>query len=240
LRAAEGAFALALLDFQMPGMDGLELARRIKAGPALCGVKLVMLTSLGVRGQREQARAAGFDGYLVKPVRQSQLFDCLATVMAGAGASAPPPAKAATAGEGPAPAGNGPRVLLAEDNPVNQNLAVRLLEKLGCRVDVADNGREAVAAAARADYALIFMDCQMPEMDGFEATVAIRKAERASRRVPIIALTASAMQGDREECLGAGMDNYLSKPLRFGEMERALRRWLGNGADAPGTGNACS
>jgi two-component system, sensor histidine kinase and response regulator len=239
LRAAGGAFALALLDFQMPGMDGLELARRIKAEPALCGVKLIMLTSLGVRGQREQARAAGFDGYLVKPVRQSQLFDCLATVMAGTGPPAPAPAKAAAAEGGPPPAGQGPRVLLAEDNPVNQSLAVRLLEKLGCRVDVADNGREAVAAAARADYALIFMDCQMPEMDGFEATAAIRKGESASRRVPIIALTASAMQGDREACLGAGMDDYLSKPLRFGEMERALRRWLG-GAGVPGGGGACS
>jgi PAS domain S-box-containing protein len=230
LRAPEGAFALALLDFQMPGMDGLELVRRIKAEPALCGVKLIMLTSLGVRGQREQACAAGFDGYLVKPVRQSQLFDCLATVMAGAGPLARAPAKAAAASEVAPAAGHGPRVLLAEDNPINQSLALRLLEKLGCRVDVANNGQEAVAAAARADYAMIFMDCQMPEMDGYEATAAIRKAERAPRRVPIIALTASAMQGDREACLGAGMDDYLSKPLRFGDMERALRRWLGGGA----------
>jgi CheY-like chemotaxis protein len=128
-------------------------------------------------------------------------------------------------------------VLLAEDNPINQSLALRLLEKLGCRVDVANDGREAVAAAARADYALIFMDCQMPEMDGFEATAAIRKVERPPRRVPIIALTASAMQGDREACLGAGMDDYLSKPLRFGDMERALRRWLG--AAVPGGGATC-
>jgi PAS domain S-box-containing protein len=233
LRSAEGAFALALLDFQMPGMDGLELARRIRADPALCSVKLIMLTSLGLRGQREQARDAGLDGYLVKPVRLSQLFDCLVTVMGGTGPSPPAPARAATTAEGgPAPAGHGRRVLLAEDNPINQSLALRLLQKLGCRVDVAGNGREAVAAAARADYALIFMDCQMPEMDGFEATAAIRKGERAARRVPIIALTASAMQGDREACLGAGMDDYLSKPLRFGDLERTLRRWLGGGAEA--------
>jgi PAS domain S-box-containing protein len=238
LRSA-GPFDLALLDFQMPGMDGLELARRIRADPALAGLRLILLTSLGVRGQREQARAAGFAGYLVKPVRQSQLFDCLATAMAAAGPPAPAPARAATPAEaGPAPAG--PRVLLAEDNPINQNLALRLLQKLGCRVDVAGNGREAVAAAARADYALIFMDCQMPEMDGFEATAAIRQAERAPQRVPIIALTASAMQGDREACLGAGMDDYLSKPLRFADMERALRRWLGGGAEAAEGSKACS
>jgi CheY-like chemotaxis protein len=200
-----------------------------------------MLTSLGVRGQREEARAAGLDGYLVKPIRQSQFFDCLATVMAGSGPSAPAPAKAATTAEGgPSPGGHGPRVLLAEDNPINQSLALRLLQKLGCRVDVAGNGREAVAAAARADYALIFMDCQMPEMDGFEATAAIRKAESASGRVPIIALTASAMQGDREACLGAGMDDYLSKPLRFGDLERALRHWLGGGTGAAEGSKACS
>jgi CheY-like chemotaxis protein len=110
---------------------------------------------------------------------------------------------------------------------VNQTLARCLLEKLGCCVDVVSNGREAVAAVARGEYALVFMDCLMPEMDGFEATAAIRQGETGSRRVPIIALTASAMQGDREACLAAGMDDYLSKPLGLRDMERMLRRWRG-------------
>src|SRR5262245_32983643 len=232
LRSAGGAFALVLLDFQMPGMDGLELARHIKADPALAGVKLIMLTSLGVRGQREQARAAGIDGYLVKPVRLSQLYDCLATVMATTEPLPSAPTRAAADSERrPPPVAHGPRVLLAEDTVVNPTLALRLLEKLGCCVDVVSNGREAVAAVARGEYALVFMDCQMPEMDGFEATQAIRQRETGSRRVPIIALTASAMQGDREACLAAGMDDYLSKPLGLRDMERMLRRCQGNAAE---------
>jgi CheY-like chemotaxis protein len=231
LRSAEEPFAVALLDFQMPHMVGRELARRIKADPALAGVKLIMLTSLGVRGQREQARAAGVDGYLVKPVRQSQLYDSLATVMAAPGPLPCAPARPPAGPErGPPPAAGGPRVLLAEDNVVNQRLALRLLEKLGCRVDVVGNGREAVAAVTGAEYALVFMDCQMPEMDGFEATAAIRQGETGSRRVPIIALTASAMQGDREACLAAGMDDYLSKPLGLRDMERMVHRWQGGAA----------
>jgi PAS domain S-box-containing protein len=228
LRSAKEAFALALLDFQMPEMDGLALARHIKADPSLAGMKLIMLTSLGVRGQRDQARAAGIDGYLVKPVRLSQLYDCLATVMAGPEPlPSAPTTTAADSERKPSPVAHGPRVLLAEDNAVNQALALRLLQKLGCCVDVVGNGREAVAAAARGEYALVFMDCQMPEMDGFEATAAIRQGETGSRRVPIIALTASAMQGDREACLAAGMDDYLSKPLGLRDMERMLRRWQG-------------
>jgi PAS domain S-box-containing protein len=180
LRSAEEPFAVALLDFQMPRMDGLELARQIKADPALAGVRLIMLTSLGVRGQRELARAAGVDGYLVKPVRQSQLYDCLATAMAAAVPSPSIPARpAAGPDQRPPPVARGPLVLLAEDNVVNQTLALRLLQKLGCCVDVVGDGREAVAAVARAEYALIFMDCQMPEMDGFEATAAITPLGRS-------------------------------------------------------------
>src|SRR5262249_33103287 len=151
-------------------MDGLELARPIKADSALADVRLIMLTSLGVRGQREQARAAGFDDYLVKPVRQSQLYDCLITVMAAREPLPSAPTRLAPDSERrPLPVAQGLHVLLAEDNAVNQTLALRMLEKLGCRVDVVSNGRDAVAAVARGEYALVFMDCQMPEMDGFEA-----------------------------------------------------------------------
>jgi PAS domain S-box-containing protein len=231
LRSAEEAFALALLDFLMPEMDGLELARHIKADPALADVRLIMLTSVGVRGQRELARAAGIDGYLVKPVRLSQLYDCLTTVMAAREPLPSAPTRAAADSERRPPVAHGPRVLLAEDDVVNRMLALRLLEKLGCCVDVVGNGREAVAAVARGDYALVFMDCQMPEMDGFAATAAIRQGETGSRRVPIIALTASAMQGDREACLAAGMNDYLSKPLGLGDLERMLRRWQGNATE---------
>jgi CheY-like chemotaxis protein len=233
LRSAEEAFALVLLDFQMPEMDGLELARHIKADRALAGVRLIMLTSLGVRGQQEQARAAGIDGYLVKPVRLSQLYDCLATVMAATEPLPSAPTRPAAESERrPPPVAHGPRVLLAEDDMVNQALIRRMLEKLGCCVEVVGTGREAVAAVARIEYGLVFMDCQMPEMDGFEATAAVRQSETGSRHVPIIALTASAMQGDREACLAAGMDDYLSKPLGLRDLERMLRRWQGNATEA--------
>jgi PAS domain S-box-containing protein len=231
LRSAEESFALALVDFQMPEMDGLELAGHIKADPALAGLRLIMLTSMGVRGQREQALAAGFDGYLVKPVRLSQLYDCLATVMATTQPLPAAPERPVADSKRRPPVAQGPRVLLAEDNLVNRTLALRMLEKLGCSVDVVGNGREAVAAVARAEYALIFMDCEMPEMDGFEATAVIRQGETGSRRVPIIALTASAMQGDRDACLAAGMDDYLAKPLGLRDMERMLRRWQGNATE---------
>jgi PAS domain S-box-containing protein len=237
LRSAEEPIALVLLDFQMPNMDGLELARHIKADPALQGVRLIMLTSLGVRGLREHALAAGIDAYLVKPVRQSQLHDCLASVMTATERLSSAPTKpAGDSRRRAALIAPGPRILLAEDNVVNQALAQRMLEKLGYCVDVVGNGREAVSAVARSEYALVFMDCEMPEMDGFAATEAIRRGESGCRRVPIIALTASAMQGDREACLAAGMDDYLSKPLGLHDLERMLRRWQGN---SPETESAC-
>src|SRR5262249_40862062 len=160
---------------------------------------------------------------------------CLVTVMAAPEPLPSAPTRVAADSQPRPSAADGPRVLLAEDNAVNQRLALRLLEKLGCCVDVVANGREAGGAVARGDYALVFMDCQMPEMDGFEATTTIRQCETGPRHVPIIALTASAMQGDREACLAAGMDDYLSKPLGMHDMERMLRRWQGN---ATGTESA--
>jgi signal transduction histidine kinase/CheY-like chemotaxis protein/HPt (histidine-containing phosphotransfer) domain-containing protein/HAMP domain-containing protein len=231
LRAAAQSepYELAVLDMQMPGLDGLMLARAIKADPACAATRLVLLTSLGQRGPTAETRAAGILACLAKPVRQSHLYDCLATVMAGGDALrrlARPEANADNAPPAGAPASRGPRVLVAEDNAVNQRVAVRMLQRLGYRADVVANGQEAVDALARVPYPLVLMDCQMPELDGFGATAAIRAREGAARHTPIIAMTAGAMQGDRERCLAAGMDDYVSKPVHQEELAATLYRWL--------------
>jgi two-component system, sensor histidine kinase and response regulator len=173
-------YDLALLDMQMPGMDGLELARTIKADPALAALPLVMLTSIAQRGHMELVQQAGIAAYLTKPVRQSQLFDCVLLVM-GASVQAGDPSSRSTRPLidryrlAQAKAQTQPRILVAEDNVINQKVAVRLLEKLGYRVDVAANGHEVVEALTHTPYAAVLMDCQMPQMDGFEATIAIRQ-----------------------------------------------------------------
>jgi PAS domain S-box-containing protein len=232
-------FDLAILDLQMPRMDGLELGRTITADPALAGTRLVLLTSMGLRGQAEKAKQAGISAYLCKPVHRAHLYDCLAMIV-------DLPAKSATdaleVGSSSRPndvlvtrhvlkeaaVAARARILVAEDNIVNQKVAVCQLEKLGYRADVVANGLEAVEAVSRATYALVLMDCQMPEMDGLEATALIRtrEAEQASRRLPIIAMTANAMRGDREKCLNAGMDDYLAKPAKLEQLEATLARWL--------------
>jgi len=251
---------LMIVDQQMPGMDGIELARRIKAQPEFSSVRVVMLTSLGSRGAIKLAGEVGISGYLTKPVRREQLYQCLTRVM---GMSHHEQEERETQ-EHPVitlntlkeeEARQRIRILVAEDNIVNQKVAVRLLEKLGYRADVVANGNEAVEALGRIPYNLILMDCQMPEMDGYEATVEIRKREalsvmreaslgndeirmtndeqqntlHASRdtlHVPIIALTANAMMGDREKCLEAGMDDFASKPVKLEELEAVLERWV--------------
>ncbi len=224
-------FDLAILDLQMPDMDGLELARRIKAESPISSTRLILLTSLGRRGDAKAAQDAGIAAYLTKPIRQSQLYDCLSLVIAHSSQAA-----AGTA-QSPAPlitrhslsevqAQARRRILIAEDNPVNQKVAVKMIEKLGYRVDVAGNGREAIEALERIPYAIVFMDCHMPEMDGFEATRAIRCREAGGRRTPIIAMTANAMQEDRQQCLAAGMDDFLSKPVASKALAATLNRWL--------------
>ena len=245
LRAAgEPPFDLAILDMQMPGMDGLELARGIKAHPVTRTVPLILLTSMGLRGLAEDARRAGIAACLSKPVRQSHLYDCLATVMtpcddgptgaAGLVNASPPgqvPHRAAAARHPAGGAASYARVLVAEDNVVNQKVTCRMLERLGYRVDVVGDGAEALEALTRIAYDAVLMDCQMPEMDGFEATAAIRAREHGGvsawpeRRTPIIALTANALQGERERCLAAGMDDYISKPVKMDELAAVLRRW---------------
>jgi PAS domain S-box-containing protein len=218
-------YELAILDMQMPTMDGLQLARAIKADPDLAPLHLIMLSSLPQRDHGHAARHAGIATYLTKPVRQSQLYDSIVAVIntpAGLRRAAlvPPPHPPES------PSQVRTRVLLAEDNSVNQKLAVRMLEKLGCRVDAVANGRESVDALAQMDYALLFMDCQMPEMDGYEAAALIRAREPLTGvHIPIIAMTANALPGDRERCLRAGMDDYVSKPVKLGDLSEMLRKW---------------
>ena len=229
LRAAAAAgdpYDLAILDMQMPGMDGLELARAIRADPCLASVRVVLLTSLGQHGLKREASEAGIAACMTKPVRQSQLFDCMAEVAGTAREkrSAPPASRSRPDAAHRSSRG---RVLVAEDNTVHQRVAVRMLEKLGFRADVAADGREALEALARIPYDLVLMDCEMPEMDGFEATAAVRESEAGSdRHIPIVAMTANALQGDRERCLAAGMDDYLPKPVAPEGFRKTLHRWL--------------
>ncbi len=230
------AFDLALVDMQMPGMDGIELAQSIRGDPGVADVPLIMLTSLGVHGEKQRALQAGFAGYLTKPVRQSHLFDCIgdslssaAELRASSGRARQRLAAAPRAEHGPRPL-----LLVAEDNVVNQKVAQRQLEKLGYRCDVVANGAEALEALARIEYAGVLMDCQMPEMDGYEAAARIRQLEGDRRHTPIIAMTANAMTGDREKTLAAGMDDYVSKPVKVEHLAAALERWVRRGeADAP-------
>jgi signal transduction histidine kinase/DNA-binding response OmpR family regulator len=236
-------FGLAILDMQMPGMDGRTLALAIKADAELRATVLVLLTSVSTETDLAGVTASGIAAYLVKPARQSHLFDALASAWATRGRPAPMvtaetlPRTRATRPAGAAASAHrfkGTRVLLAEDNPTNQRIGVLMLAKLGCRVDVVGDGREAVGALAAAPYDVVFMDCQMPEMDGYEATGEIRRREAADgARIPIIAMTANAMQGDREKCLAAGMDDYISKPVTPAALEEALHHWLAVGCEQP-------
>jgi len=224
-------YDLAILDHQMPDMDGMALARAIKSDPALAPVPLVLLTSVSYRGCAEEAQHAGFNAVLLKPIRQSQLYDCIATVIGMV--SEPAPQRLITDHTLTEPAAR-TRILVAEDNAVNQRLAARMLEKRGCRVDVVANGLEAVEAVTRIAYDCVFMDCQMPEMDGYVATSVIRQREAMTgTHIPIIAMTANAVDGDRERCLAAGMDDYISKPVEPSELAAALRKWSQLGADRP-------
>ena len=224
------AYDLAVLDMQMPDMDGIQLARAISADPAISSTRLVLLTSIGIN-INEDARLAGVEIVLSKPVRQSQLHDSLATML---GTPAQALARPSPEGIRPAPratpaAEDRPSrgfVLLAEDYPVNQVVATRMLERSGYRVDAVNNGREAVEALSNTRYGAVLMDVQMPEMDGYEATAEIRRREGSSRHTPIIAMTADAMQGDREKALAAGMDDYIAKPVKHEELEAMLGRWI--------------
>ena len=216
--AAAGApFRVALLDQAMPGVDGIEAARAIREDPALDGTALVLMVA---HGQRPSRPPPEFVGSLVKPIRLLALREALGSIGLDRPTSdepaAPPSLHRRFRG----------RVLVVEDNAINQRVASLMLERLGCRVDVAADGREALDMIAQIPYDLIFMDCQMPEMDGFAATRAIRAGESGGARLPIAAMTAHALPDDRRRCLDAGMDEYLSKPVQLGELLRVAQRFL--------------
>jgi signal transduction histidine kinase/DNA-binding response OmpR family regulator len=227
-------FNVALLDFVMPQMNGLELAAHIKRHPDLSGTALIMLTSASQRSSADACIAAGCSAFLMKPlVRPTQLLDVLQAAWQGsplAPTDEPKPHADSTAKlpvlELPVDERGTLRVLVAEDNAVNRLLVKRMFEKLGCRIDLAGNGLEAVDMATRLHYDIIFMDCFMPELDGYSASRALRQLEQGERRVPIIALTANAMADDRAKCIAAGMDDYLSKPVGLEDIRKTLQRWV--------------
>jgi signal transduction histidine kinase/DNA-binding response OmpR family regulator len=220
------AYDLAVLDMQMPGMDGIQLARAISAEPAISSTRLVLLTSIGLNID-EAALMAGVEVVLTKPVRQSQLHDAVATMLGASTGTVTEPSWESTrptpAAEDQASRGH---VLLAEDYAVNQVVAVRMLERSGYTVDAVNNGREALEAHSNIPYAAVLMDVQMPEMDGYEATAEIRRREGSGRHTPVIAMTADAMQGDRDRALAAGMDDYIAKPVQREELDAVLERWI--------------
>jgi PAS domain S-box-containing protein len=227
-RASEAGhpFRLLITDVQMPGMDGFALAGLVRRDPRLAEIAILMLTSAGQRGDAARCQDLGVSGCLTKPVRRSELHDTIAMVLgrqveaAAPGAVTPHrlPENRLAAGQ---------RILLADDNSVNQAVARRLLEKHGYTVVIAANGREALLALERESFDLVLMDVQMPEMDGFEATAAIREKERMTgRRLPVIAMTAHAMKGDEARCLMAGMDDYISKPISAQTLFETLEKYL--------------
>ena len=227
--AAGRPFEVALLDHQMPGCDGATLGKTILSEETLRGARLILLTSSGQRGDGRLFSELGFAGYLLKPVTHRDLTDCLMMVLGTQAegwrmATQPIVTRHALRSQRVREAQH--HVLLAEDNVVNQKVACRVLEKLGYRVDVAADGQAAFEAWQSGRYHLILMDCQMPVMDGYEATRKIREFEAGRKRIPIIALTAHAMKGADDECRAAGMDAYLSKPIDKEQLEKSLQRWL--------------
>ena len=258
LRAAAASgdpFRIAILDMVMPEMDGETLGRMIKDDPALRDTVLVMMTSIGSRGDAGRFEKAGFAVYLTKPVKQSRLFNCLMAAIGRKPSDQTSPNRIITRHTVAEESKQKTRILLAEDNIINQKVALKVLEKLGYRADVVANGLEALKALEMIPYDMVLMDVQMPEMDGLEATKEIRKREELtaqkkdagfsnelsalsfqhsarSKHLPIIAMTAHAMEGDKEMCLKAGMDDYLTKPIQPGKFGETIARWIPDNAAA--------
>lgn len=224
-------FEIAIIDMQMPEMSGADLGKKIKQMKYLRELKLIMMTSIGQRGDAARYGKIGFDAYLIKPVKQSKLLSCLKAVSgAPSGTDTAKPDKIITQHSLSELEKEQIEILLVEDNRMNQKVAMGFIKKLGYRVEVANNGIEAVEILKEKSFNMVFMDCQMPEMDGFEATRYIRDKNNpvTDNRVPIIAMTANALAGDREKCLDAGMDDYLSKPVKPKQLVEIIDKWLKN------------
>jgi CheY-like chemotaxis protein len=237
--AAGTPFALAILDMHMPNMDGLQLARAIHANPALAKVRLIMLTSTNAVGKQEERQRAGILRCVNKPIRQSELYEVLTSALVSTSRVTPSLISGASEAQitaqielpsRPAVHTNVAlrgRVLLAEDNVINQQVAQAMLASLGFSVDIANNGEEALARLQTQTFDIVLMDCHMPVMDGYQATAALRQHElTGDRRLPVVALTANAMLGDREQCIAVGMDDYLAKPYTRAQLEQVLNRLL--------------
>ncbi len=228
------AYGLVILDVRMPDLDGFAVARHIREDPSLAGATVMMISSAGRPGDVDRCRELGVSAYLTKPVSSSDLLSAIQTALGTSKDSAGRPVLARVDGGGPPRPGQGLRLLLAEDTPINQKLVVRLLEKRSHQVDVAGDGREAVELHQQNSYDLILMDVQMPNLNGFEATCRIRQQEQdRGGHVPIIALTANAMKGDRERCLEAGMDDYVSKPINPQQLQQAIEQVIPSHENAP-------
>ncbi len=242
-------FDLGIVDLNMPGMDGIELARALKDDTSTAGTMLFLLSSSGYHLEAAESHLNGFAASLTKPVRSSELFDCLITSLNAGSVPEPPDVPATARADAPDPEVRG-TILLVEDNKVNQLVGCKVLENLGYHYHIANNGVEAVSLFGSHEYDAILMDCQMPEMDGYEATEAIRRREAGAsgggpRHTPIIAMTAAAMEGDRERCMASGMDDFITKPVRLEAIGAVLERWTTRlpdaheasapaGADGPG------
>jgi two-component system, sensor histidine kinase and response regulator len=236
IRAARDAgdpYDFVIASQQMPGMDGAALAAAVKASSGRGTPIFLLLTSIGQERPIHGGERASIDAWLAKPVRHTKLMNALGLLWArkcgfepvgGHGpVESPGRSIAALAGrEGV----HGPRILVVEDNPVNQKVAVMLLAKLGIHADVAADGREGVELLRLLSYDMVFMDCQMPEMNGYDATSQIRRLNGPNRRVPVIAMTAQALDGSRDRCLQSGMDDYITKPVSVEDLARMLRTWL--------------
>ncbi|MCP4992185.1 MAG: response regulator, partial [Gammaproteobacteria bacterium] len=220
-------YTIALIDMQMPGMDGATLGKRIKDASELAETHLVLITSQGQRGDAKKMQQIGFSGYFTKPIGQSEFYNALLICASSKETNKPPlitrhTAKIENLEQFQA------RVLVVEDNPVNQMVAKGIMQKFGLRIDIAGDGREALRMLEQLPFDLIFMDCQMPVMDGYEATRQIRNPESMVRDhdIPVVALTANAMRGDQEKCIAAGMNDYITKPIDPKKVNQALMQWL--------------
>ena len=220
-------FDIDIVDMQMPKMDGEDLGRKIKTEADLKDMRMIMLSSMGQRGDASRMMTIGFEAYLTKPVKRSQLYDCLNSIISRKpGSKTAPTPPIVTRHSLSEEKKHRLRILIADDNVVNRKVALKILEKFGYQADAVADGMEAVRVLGMASYHFVRMDVQIPVMDGFTATREIRNLEAHTRDVPVIAMTAHAMNGDRERCLEAGMNDYLSKPINPQVLLKKIRQWV--------------